>query len=75
MDMVSDARDKGTLMNAGAKDDVPTLVAIGMLVSMVASLAHEAFGHGIGYVGWWANHAPGLSRFQVRWRHGRRHET
>jgi len=30
------------------KDDVPTLLAVGVLVSVVASLAHEALGHGVG---------------------------
>ncbi len=30
------------------KDDVPTLIAIGVLVSLVASLAHEVLGHGLG---------------------------
>jgi hypothetical protein len=31
-----------------AKDDVPTLLGLGALVSIVASLAHEALGHGVG---------------------------
>ena len=31
-----------------ARDDVPTLIAAGALVSLVASLAHEALGHGLG---------------------------
>ncbi len=35
-------------MKVHLKDDVPTLVAIGLLVSIVASLAHEALGHGVG---------------------------
>jgi len=30
------------------QDDVPTLLAIGLLISIVASLAHEALGHGVG---------------------------
>jgi hypothetical protein len=30
------------------KDDVPTLLGIGVLASIAASLAHEAFGHGMG---------------------------
>lgn len=30
------------------RDDVPTLVAIGALVSIVAALAHELLGHGLG---------------------------
>jgi len=29
-------------------DDVPTLVAVGAAVAIAASLAHEAFGHGLG---------------------------
>jgi hypothetical protein len=29
-------------------DDVPTLVAIGAAVALVASLAHEVLGHGLG---------------------------
>jgi hypothetical protein len=29
-------------------DDVPTLIAIGAAVAIAASLAHEAFGHGVG---------------------------
>ncbi|WP_130618478.1 hypothetical protein [Dyella amyloliquefaciens] len=35
-------------MKERVKDDVLTLAAIGILVSMVASLAHEAIGHGVG---------------------------
>ncbi len=35
-------------MNGGQKDDAPTLIATGALVSIVASLAHEAVGHGLG---------------------------
>jgi hypothetical protein len=31
-----------------AKDDIPTLVAVGALVAICASLAHEALGHGVG---------------------------
>jgi hypothetical protein len=30
------------------KDDIPTLVAVGAMVAICASLAHEAFGHGVG---------------------------
>lgn len=30
------------------RDDVPTLLAVGGLIAICASLAHEAFGHGIG---------------------------
>jgi hypothetical protein len=29
-------------------DDIPTLVAVGAMVAICASLAHEAFGHGVG---------------------------
>ncbi|MEO6800180.1 MAG: hypothetical protein ABI178_09605 [Rhodanobacter sp.] len=35
-------------MKARSQDSVPTLLAIGLLVSIVASLAHEALGHGMG---------------------------
>jgi hypothetical protein len=35
-------------VKAHFKDDVPTLLAIGVLVSIAASLAHEALGHGVG---------------------------
>ena len=36
-------------MNAArSTDDVPTLIAIGAAVAITASLAHEAFGHGVG---------------------------
>jgi hypothetical protein len=35
-------------MNAKSADDMPTLVAVGAAVAIAASLAHEAFGHGIG---------------------------
>lgn len=35
-------------MKHHARDDVHMLLAMGALVSIVASLAHEAFGHGIG---------------------------
>ena len=31
-----------------ASDDIPTLVAIGAVVAICASLAHHAFGHGVG---------------------------
>jgi hypothetical protein len=31
-----------------ANDDIPTLVAVGALIAICASLAHEAFGHGVG---------------------------
>ena len=31
-------------------DDVPTLIAVGALVAICASLAHEALGHGVGCV-------------------------
>jgi hypothetical protein len=30
------------------KDDIPTLVAVGAMVTICASLVHEAFGHGVG---------------------------
>jgi hypothetical protein len=36
------------MVKEDVKDDVPTLVAIGVLVSIVASLTHEAVGHGVG---------------------------
>ena len=32
----------------GTADDVPTLVAVGAAIAIAASLAHEAFGHGVG---------------------------
>ena len=35
-------------MKEWTKDDVPMMVAIGVLISIVASLAHEAIGHGLG---------------------------
>jgi hypothetical protein len=36
-------------MNAQSnRDDIPTLIAIGAMVAICASLAHEAFGHGFG---------------------------
>lgn len=36
-------------MNArSTHDDIPTLVAVGAMVAICASLAHEAFGHGVG---------------------------
>jgi hypothetical protein len=31
-----------------AKDDIPTLIVVGGIVAICASLAHEAFGHGLG---------------------------
>jgi hypothetical protein len=31
-----------------AKDDIPTLIAVGALVAICASLSHEVFGHGVG---------------------------
>lgn len=37
-------------MKGNIKDDVPTLFAIGAFVSIVASLAHELLGHGVGCV-------------------------
>ncbi len=33
-----------------ARDDVPTLIAVGAAVAICASLAHEALGHGVGCV-------------------------
>lgn len=36
------------LVKERVKDNVPTLVAIGVLISVVASLTHEALGHGVG---------------------------
>jgi hypothetical protein len=36
-------------MNANEnRDDIPTLVVVGAMVAICASLAHEAFGHGVG---------------------------
>lgn len=35
-------------MTQHARDDVPTLASVGLLISMAASLAHEALGHGLG---------------------------
>ena len=32
---------------SAARDDMPTLIAVGAAVAIAASLAHEAFGHGI----------------------------
>jgi hypothetical protein len=41
-------RIKGVSLDEKITDDAPTLIAIGALVSIVASLAHEALGHGVG---------------------------
>ena len=35
-------------MNDGLRDDTPTLLALGAIVSITASLAHELLGHGTG---------------------------
>jgi hypothetical protein len=38
----------GAMSAESANDDVPTLVAVGAIVAICASLAHHALGHGVG---------------------------